>query len=81
LVNGEEFSSSSNCDVDPWTWPVSYSTVNGDCSVEGKGTGREADHSPPFNAKAQNEWSYKSTTGLHGLHKENFSVIFNVNVN
>jgi len=75
------FLSSPNCDVDPWTCPVSYSTVNGGFSVEGKGTGSEADHSLPFNAKVQNEWSYKSTIGLHGLHRENFSVIFNVNVN
>jgi len=49
--------------------------------VEGKGTGIEADHSPPFKAEAQNEYSYKSTTELHRLHRENFSVIFKVNVN
>ena len=41
----------------------------------------EADHSPPFNAKAQNKCSYKPTTGLHGLYMQNFSFIFKVNVN
>jgi hypothetical protein len=38
-------------------------------------SGREANHSPPFNAEIKVEWSWSSapSTSLHGVDRENFT--------
>jgi hypothetical protein len=48
----------------------------------GKAAGREADHSPPFNAEVKNEWNYTSISQYAFMawclvkHRDNFTFTF-----